>query len=91
MLFENSDCQPLYSDQLNPKWVVVALCDLIYVGSVNVCGRRGDRHFTWSSELRKGLAAGSAKGVPSFLSLSTAPAQKIEAATSRSVVKRSTG
>ena len=29
---------------------------------------RPNRHFTWSSESREGLAACSAKGVPSFLS-----------------------
>ena len=28
---------------------------------------RRDRHFTWSSEQREGLACCSAKGVPSFL------------------------
>ena len=28
---------------------------------------RRDRHFTWSSEPREGLACCSAKGVPSFL------------------------
>ena len=41
---------------------------------------RWDRHFTWSSEPRKGLACCSAKGVPSFLSyfktLSIGPAQE---------------
>ena len=45
---------------------------------------RGDRHFTWSSEPREGLAACSAKGVPSFLSyfktLSIGPAPGIEPA-----------
>ena len=55
---------------------------------------RRDRHFTWSSEPREGLACCSAKGVPSFLSyfktLSIAPVSGIEPATSRSVVKRST-
>ena len=54
---------------------------------------RRDRHFTWSSEPREGLAACSAKGVPSFLSyfktLSIGPAPEIELATSRSVIKRS--
>ena len=56
---------------------------------------RRDRHFTWSSEPREGLAACSAKEVPSFLShfktLSNGPAPGIEPATSRSAVKRSTG
>ena len=55
---------------------------------------RRDRHFTWSSEPREGLAACSAKKVPSFLShfktLSNGPAPGIEPATSRSAVKRST-
>ena len=55
---------------------------------------RRDRHFTWSSEPREGLAACSAKGVPSFLSyfktLSIGPAPAIELATFLSVVKRST-
>ena len=47
----------------------------------------------WSSEPREGLAACSAKGVPSFLSyfktLSIGPAPEIEPATSRSAVERS--
>ena len=55
---------------------------------------RRDRHFTWSSEPREGLAACSAKEVPSFLShfktLSNGPAPEIEPATYRSTVKRST-
>ena len=55
---------------------------------------RRDRHFTWSSEPREGLAACTAKGVPSFLSyfktLSIGPAPKIEPATSRSAAKSST-
>ena len=55
---------------------------------------RRDGHFTWSSEPRKGLAACSAKEVPSFLShfktLSNGPAPGIEPATSRSAVKCST-
>ena len=53
-----------------------------------------DRHFTWSSKLPEGLAACSAKGVPSFLSyfktVSFGPAPVIEPATTRSAVKRST-
>ena len=48
------------------------------------------RHFVWSFEPREGLAACSAKGVPSFLSyfktLSIGPVLGIEPATSRSVV-----
>ena len=48
----------------------------------------------WSSEPREGPAAFRAKGVPSFLSyfktLSIGPAPRIEPATSRSAVKRST-
>ena len=52
---------------------------------------RRDRHFTWSSEPREGLACCSAKGVPSFLgyfkTLSIGPAPGIEPATSRSAVK----
>ena len=55
---------------------------------------RGDRHFTWSSESREGLAACSTKVVPSFLSyfktLSIGPAPGIEPATSRSAVTRFT-
>ena len=58
---------------------------------------RRDRHFTWSSEPPNGLAAHTAKGVPSFLSqfktLSVGPVSGIEpatTATSRSAVKRST-
>ena len=49
--------------------------------------------FTWSSEPSEGLAVCTAKAVPSFLSylrtLSIGPAQEIEPATSRIVVKRS--
>ena len=51
-----------------------------------------DRHFTWSSEPREGLAACTAKGVLSFLSyfktLGIELAPEIEPATSRSAVKR---
>ena len=61
---------------------------------INVSYWRRDRHFTWSSEPREGLACCSAKGVPSFLgyfkTLSIGPAPGIEPATSRSAVKRST-
>ena len=53
-----------------------------------------DRHFTWSSEPREGLAVCRAKEVPSFLSyfktLSIGPTKGIEPATSRSAFKRST-
>ena len=55
---------------------------------------RRDRHFTWSSEPREGLAISRAKGGPSFLSyfktLSIGPAPGIEPATTRSAVTRST-
>ena len=48
----------------------------------------------WSSEPREGPAACRAKEIPSFLSyfntLSIGPAPRIEPATSRSAVKRST-
>ena len=48
------------------------------------------RHFTWSSEPRKGLACCSAKGAPSFLgsfkTLSIGPAPGIEPTTSCSAV-----
>ena len=51
---------------------------------------RQDRHFTWSSEPREGLACCSAKGAPSFLGyfkiLSIGPAQGIEPASFRSAV-----
>ena len=51
-----------------------------------------DRHFTWSSEPREGLAACSAKGVTSLLSyfktLSIGPAPGIEPATIRSAGNR---
>ena len=51
---------------------------------------RRDRHFTWSSEPREGLACCSAKGVPSFLgcfkTLSIGQAAGIEPATSRPAV-----
>ena len=59
-----------------------------------VTNLRRDHYFTWSSEPREGLAACSAKGVPSFLSyfktLSIGPAPGIEPATTRSAVNRST-
>ena len=52
---------------------------------------RRDRHFTWSSEQREGLAICRAKAVLSFLShfktLSVGPVPGIEPATSRSTVK----
>ena len=55
---------------------------------------RQDRHFTWSSEPREGLAICRAKGVPSFLSyfktLSVGLVAGIEPATSPNAVKRST-
>ena len=55
---------------------------------------RRDRHFTWSSETREGLAICKIKEVPSFLSyfktLSIGLVSGIESATSRSAVKRST-
>ena len=48
---------------------------------------RRDRHFTWSSEPREGLACCSAKGVPSFLgyfkTLSIGPPPGNEPATAR--------
>ena len=51
---------------------------------------RRDRHFTWSSDPREGLACCSAKEIPSFLSycetLSIGPAPGIERATYRSAV-----
>ena len=51
---------------------------------------RQDRHFTWSSEPREGLAACTAEAVPSFLSyfktLSIGAAPRIKPATSRSAV-----
>ena len=55
---------------------------------------RRDRHFTWSSEPREGLAICRAKAVPSFLShfktLSVDTVAEIEPANSHSPVKRST-
>ena len=55
---------------------------------------RRDRHFTWSSEPREGLAICKAKEVPSFLSyfktLSIGLVSGIEFVTSHSAVKRST-
>ena len=48
---------------------------------------RGNRHFTWSSESHQGLAACSAKAVPSFISyhktLSVGPASEMKPETSR--------
>ena len=55
---------------------------------------RRDRHLTWSSESREGLAICRAKAVPSFLSyfktLNIVPTPGIKPATSSSAVKRST-
>ena len=55
---------------------------------------KGQRRRKRSSEPREGLAACSAKAVPSFLSyfktLSVGPAPVIEPSTFRSAVKRST-
>ena len=55
---------------------------------------RRARHFTWSSKPREGLAACSAKGVPSIISylkaLSVGPALGIEPATPCSADKYST-
>ena len=53
-----------------------------------------DRHFTLSSEPREVLSVCKAKGVPSFLSyfktLCIDPAPRMELATSRSAIERST-
>ena len=58
------------------------VCHIFYVSNWT-----RDRHFTWSSEPREGLACCSAKGVPSFIGyLSIGPAPGIEPATSRSAV-----
>ena len=83
-----------------PKKCTLCECQGIQYESTNwwhyfhVSNRRRDCHFTQSSEPREGLAACSAKGVPSLLSyfktLSIGPAPGIEPATSRSAVKRST-
>ena len=56
---------------------------------------RRDRHFTWSSEPREGVAACCAKEVPSsflsyFKTLSNGPAPGIELATYRSALMRTT-
>ena len=54
---------------------------------------RQNLHFTWSSQPRRGPAACSAKGLPSFLSYSLKTRELvpgIEPATSHSAVKRST-
>ena len=55
---------------------------------------RRDRHLTWSSESREGLAICRAKAVPSFLSyfktLNIVPTPGIKPATSSSAVKRPT-
>ena len=70
---------------------------LILLGTLYFCISywRWDRHFTWSSELREGLAICREKAVPPFLShfksLSVGPIPGIEVATSRSAVKHSTG
>ena len=77
-------------------WVSMYLARFIYTnwGHYFYVSWRGDRHFTWLSESRQGLAACRAKAVISFLSyfktLSVGPASEMEPATSHSVVKRST-
>ena len=57
----------------------------------HVSNWKRDRHFTWSSELCRGLVACSAKAVPSFLSyfktLSIGPVLGIGPATSHLAVK----
>ena len=83
----------------NRKKCTLFECQCIWHESTNwehdfdVSYRRRDRHFTWSSEPREGLACCSAKGVPSFLgyfkTLRIGPAPGIEPATSRSAVTRS--
>lgn len=59
----------------------------------HLSNKRRDRHFTWSSEPREGLAACSTNGVPSFITyfktLSIDPSPEIEPATSSST-QRST-
>ena len=68
----------------------------VLIGDTIFTSPNGDETaiFKWSSEPREGLAACSAKDVPSFLShfktLSNGPAPGIEPATFRSAVKRST-
>ena len=76
-------------------WVSMYLARKCYLGHyINVSYWRRDRHFTWSSEPREGLAICMAKVVPSFLSYfktpSIGPTPGIEPATARSAVKRST-
>ena len=76
--------------KMNFIWVSMYLAQFIYSnwGHYFYVSWRGDRHFTWSSESRQGLAACSAKEVPSFLSyfktLSVGPASEMELATSGS-------
>ena len=63
-------------------------------GDTTFTSPTGDGTAILRGDPREGLAACSAKGVPSFLSyfktLSIGPASEIESATSRSAVKRST-
>ena len=87
----------IYSKTKNALYLSVSVFSTkVLIGDTifYVSNWRRDRHFTWSSEPREGLAACSAKEVPSFLShfktLSIGPAPGIEPATSRSAVKRST-
>ena len=73
-------------------WVSMYLARKYYIWDTifYVSNWRRDRHFTWSSEPREGLACCSAKGVPSFLgyfkTLSIGPAPGIKPATFRSAV-----
>ena len=76
------------------KWEQKKIALYLSVNVFSTVVLTGDRHFTWSSQPREGLAICRAKVVLSFVShfktLRVGPVQGIEPATSRSAVKRST-
>ena len=68
----HTTCSNLICCQENARYLSVKVFSMKLLLNWGRCfyvfSWRRDRHFTWSSEPREGLAACSAKGVPSFLS-----------------------
>ena len=73
-------------------WKQLVQIDRVLIGDTifYVSRWRRDRHFTWSSEPREGLAACTVKGVPSFLSYFDPEYWSSPGIRTRSAVKRST-
>ena len=88
------DCSSLAKKKMHFIWVPMYLARKYWGHYLYVSYWRRDRHLTWLPEPRKGVAACSAKGVPSFLSyfktLSNGAAPGIESAISCFAVQRST-